>query len=72
MQDQSIKVLPADKSRSHVVLYADSYYAKMSSLIENGPYKRLNKGSTESLTRKVYEKLLTLKRSGYLSEAVYN
>ena len=50
----------------------DTYRAKMSTLIENGPYQLLNKDPTDRLTCKLSEKLLSLKRSGYLSEAVYN
>ncbi|XP_078344118.1 uncharacterized protein LOC144629783 [Oculina patagonica] len=44
----------------------------MSTLIETGPYQRLNKDPTDRLTRKLSEKLLTLKRNGDLPEAVYN
>ena len=65
-------VLPADKGRASVVMDTNTYRAKMFTLIENGPYQLLNKDPTDRLTRKLSEKLLTLKRSGYLSEAVYN
>ena len=68
--DESIVVLPADKGRASVVMDTDTYRAKMSTLIENRPYQLLNKDPTDRLNRK--KKLLTLKRSGYLSEAVYN
>ena len=71
-EDESIMVLPADKGRASVVMDTDTYRAKMSTLIENGPYQLLNKDPTDRLTRKLSEKLLTLKRSGYLSEAFYN
>ena len=71
-EDESIMVLPADKGRVDVVMDTDTYRAKMSTLIENGPYQLLNKDPTDRLTRKLSEKLLTLKRSGYLTEAVYN
>ena len=71
-EDESIMVLPADKGRASVVMDTDTYRTKMSTLIENGPYKLLNKDPTDRLTRKLSEKLLTLKRSGYLPEAVYN
>ena len=65
-------VLPADKGRASVVMATDIYHTKMSTLIENGPYQLLNKDPTDRLTRMFSEKLLTLKRRGYLSEAVYN
>ena len=50
----------------------NTYHTKMPTLIENELYQLLNKDPTERLTRKLSEKLLTLKRSGYSSEAVYN
>ena len=71
-EDNSIMVLPADKGRASVILDADTYHAKMSALIDSGPYQLLNKDPTDRLTRKLSEKLVTLKRSGHLSEAVYN
>ena len=65
-------ILPADKGRASVVLDTDTYHAKMSALIETGPYQPLNKDPTDRLTRKLSEKLLTLTRKGRISEAVYN
>ena len=71
-EDASIMVLPVHKGRASVVMDTDTYRAKMSTLIENGPYQLLNKDPTDCLTCKLSEKLLTLKRSGYLSHAVCN
>ncbi|XP_078350248.1 uncharacterized protein LOC144635053 [Oculina patagonica] len=71
-EDDSIMILPADKGRASVVLDTETYRTKMSTLIEHGPYQLLNKDPTDRPTRKLTEKLLTLKRSGDLSEAVYN
>ena len=71
-KDESIVVLPADKGHASGVMDTDTYHTKMSTLIENRPYQLLNKDPTDRLTRKLSEKLLTLNRSGYLSEAVYN
>ncbi|KAL9989418.1 hypothetical protein ACROYT_G003965 [Oculina patagonica] len=71
-EDESIMVLPADKGRASVVIDADTYRTKMSTLIENGPYQLLNKEPTDRLTRKLSKELLTLKRNEDLSEAVYN
>ena len=65
-------VLPADKGRASVVMDIATYQAKISTLIENGPYQLLNKDPTHRLTRKLSEKLLTLERNGHLSEAIYN
>ena len=61
-----------NEGRAAVVIDSNTYHAKMSSLIENGPYQLLNKDQTHRLNRKLSEKLLTLKRSGHLREAVYN
>ena len=60
-EDESIMVLPADKGRASVLMDTDTYRAKMSTLIENGPYQLLNKDPTDRLIRKLSEKLLTLK-----------
>ena len=65
-------ILPADKDRASVVLDTNTYHDKMKTLIETGPYQLLNKDPTERLSRKLTEKLLSLKRSGHLSESVYN
>ena len=71
-EDEFIMVLSADKERASVVMDTNTYHTKMPTLIENGLYQLLNKDPTERMTRKLSEKLLTLKRSGYSSEAVYN
>ena len=65
-EDESTMVLPTDKGRASVVMDTDTYRAKTSALIENGPYQLLNKDPTDRMTRKLSEKLLTLKRSGYI------
>ena len=70
-EDDSIMILPADKGRASVVLNTDTYYDKMKTLIETGPYQLLNKDPTDRLSRKLTEKLLSLKRSGHLSETVW-
>jgi len=65
-------VLPADEGHASMILDADTYHAKMSTLIDSGPYQLLNKDQTDRLTQKLSEKLLTLKWNGHISEAVYN
>ena len=71
-EDNFIMVLPGDKGCASVVLDTDTYHAKMSVLIHSGPYQLLNKDPTERVTRKLSQNLLTLKRHGHISEAVYN
>ena len=68
-------ILSVDKGRASVVLDADTYHAKDVSAhrsIDRGQYKLLNKDPTDRLTRKLSKKLLSLKRNGHISEAVYN
>ena len=55
-EDESIMVLPADIGRASVVIDTDTYRAKMSTLIENGPYQLLNKDQTDLLTHKFSRK----------------
>ena len=62
----------SDEGRASVCLDTDTYHAKMSALIGTGPYTLIKKDPTESLTRKLSEKLLSLKRNGHISEAVYD
>ena len=71
-KDESIMVLPADKGRASIVMDMDIHHTKRSNFHENGPYQLLNKDPTDRLTWKLSEKLLTLKQSRHLSEAVYN
>ena len=70
--DKSIMVLPADKGCASVILDTGTYHAKMSVLIDSGPYQLLNKDPTDHLTWKLSEKLLTLKQNRHISEAVYS
>ena len=71
-EDNSIMVVSAGKGRTRVVLDADTRRAKMSALIDSGPYPLLNKDPTDRLTRKLSEKLLTVKRNKHISGVVYN
>ena len=71
-KDESIMVLPADKGRASIVMDMDIHHTTRSNFHENGPYQLLNKDPTDRLTWKLSEKLLTLKQSRHLSEAVYN
>jgi len=65
-------ILPADKGRANVGLDTDTHHAETSALIETRPYQPLNKDPTDHLTRKLSEKLLSLKRNRRISEAAYN
>ena len=61
-EDESIMVLPADKGRANVVMDTDTYRAKMSTFIENGPYQLLKKDPTDRLTRKKERKTSSKKQ----------
>ena len=67
----SIKIIPADKGRTSVVLDTDTNQTKMTFLIENRPYQHLNKVPRNRRTRKLPEGLLTLNRSRHVSKIVY-
>ena len=71
-QDDTNMILPADKGRASVVLNTDTYHDKIKTLIEAGLYQLLNKDPTDQLSRKLTKKLFSLKRSGHLSETIYN
>ena len=59
-EDESIVVLPMDKGRASVVMDTDTYRAKMSTLIENGPYQLLNKDPTRPSDPQVVRKAAQL------------
>ena len=67
----SIKIIPADKGRTSVVLDTDTNQTKMTFLIKNRPYQHLNKVPRNRRTRKLPEGLLTLNRSRHVSKIVY-
>ena len=69
-EDRSVMILPANKGRASVLLDADNYRSKMTSLIETGLYKTVNKDPTDRLCR-FTDKLLVLKRNGILDEKTY-
>lgn len=54
-------VLPADKGRASVVLDRNTYHGKIKTRIASGAYQLLNKDPTDRLSRKLTEKLLSLK-----------
>ena len=58
-EDDSSMVLPAEKGHVSVVMDTSTYHARISSLIENGPYQLISKDPTDRLIWKLSEKLLT-------------
>ena len=62
----------ADKGHASIVLDSTTYHDKITTLSESSPYRLLNKVPTDCLSRRLTEKLLTLIRSGHLSESIDN
>ena len=62
----------SDEGRASVGLDTDTYQDKVSALIGTGPHTLIKKDPTDRLTWKLSEKLLSLKRNGHISEAVYD
>ena len=62
----------SDEGRASVGLDTDTYHDKVSALIGTGPHTLIKKDPTDRQTWKLSEKLLSLKRNGHISEAVYD
>ncbi|XP_072172658.1 uncharacterized protein [Diadema setosum] len=70
-EDDSITILPADKGRASVVLDTDVYRAKMTELIDSGPYRAISKDPTDRLCRKLSTILRNFHKNGDIDDAVY-
>ena len=49
--DETIKILPADKGRTTVILDSTEYYQKMEGLLQDGIYKKLKNDPTLKITK---------------------
>ncbi|XP_041460800.1 uncharacterized protein LOC121411955 [Lytechinus variegatus] len=70
-EDESIMILPADKGRASVILDTDVYRAKMSELIESGPYHAIGKDPTDRLSRKLSTILRGFHKNGDIDDSTY-
>jgi len=55
--DNTIKILPADKGNATVILSSDDYEQKLTTLINEGNYSKLNKDPSEKIERQIYNLL---------------
>ena len=70
--DHSITVLQADKGNATVVLNTEDYEEKASDLLNNKPFKRVQKDPTRRNENRVNDKLRQLADSGALDQATVN
>ena len=63
----SIVILPADKSRSTVILNREDYLEKRMNHINNGPYELLKKDPTTKIKAKTLRQLKALKDNSWLT-----
>ena len=66
-------ILPADKGRTTVVMNKTTYDAKVANMLsDTSTYKPLSKDPTSTLQRKMNSLLLSLYKSGHLSDYQYH
>ena len=71
-EDDSIVIAQADKGNITVVIDRSEYEGKIQTLLDDtGTYRRLTKDPTMAQERKMNGLLLTLMRSGAISEYIY-
>ena len=58
--DESIKILPADKGRTTVILDSTEYHQKMEGLLQDGTYKKLKNDPTLKITKGLNQMLRKL------------
>ena len=61
--DTSVIILPADKSRSSVILNREDYLEKRMNHINNGPYELLKKDPATKIKGKTLRQLNALKHN---------
>ncbi|XP_046401606.1 uncharacterized protein LOC124167667 [Ischnura elegans] len=64
--DNTVKVLPADKGNATVLLNTDDYHRKVLDILQDPAYRRLSRDPTDSITRKT---IALIKKSGLPIEA---
>ena len=58
--DETIKILPADKGRTTVILDSTEYHQKMEGLLQDGTYKKLKNDPTLKITKGLNQMLRKL------------
>ena len=69
--DTSIVILPADKSRSTVILNHEDYLEKCMDHINNGPYQFLKKDPTTKIKTETLKQLKVLKGNEFIDNKLY-
>ena len=67
-----IKILPADKGGTVVVMDALGYMEKLRALVTSGPYEEVRKDPGQMYRRELMELLRTAKQSGRIQTGFYN
>ncbi|XP_022093238.1 uncharacterized protein LOC110980660 [Acanthaster planci] len=70
-QDKSIHILLADKGNATVVMDRVEYDQKIMDILNSGSYRELRIDPTVAIERKLQQKLLSLHRSGNITEQLY-
>ena len=71
--ETSLIIVPADKGRATVVMDRTAYDAKVTDMLsDSSTYKPVTKDPTASLQRQMNARLLSLRKSGHLSDFLYN
>ena len=71
--DDSLMILPVDKGRTTVVMDKTTYNAKVANMLsDTSTYKPLIKDPTSALQQQMNSLLLTLHKSGHLSDYHYH
>ena len=69
--DTSLVILPADNSRSTIILNREDYLEKCMDHINNGPYQSLKKDLTTKIKAKILKQLKTLKDNEFIDNKLY-
>ena len=70
-QDKSIHILRADKGNATVVMDKTEYDHKVADILNSNCYRKLRRDPTPSIERQLQHKLLSLQRSGNISQSLY-
>ena len=69
--DKTIHILRADKGNATVVMDKTEYDRKVADILNSASYRELQKDPTQSIERRLQQKLLSLQRSGNITKPLY-
>ena len=70
-QDKTINILCADKGNATVVMDKTEYDRKVADILNSASYRQFKKDPTQSIERRLQQKLLSLQRSGNITQPLY-